>query len=49
MLSLGPGHQGVEGNENVDRLAKEGALPSLYGSEPACGISTEAAKDSAGK
>ena len=38
-----PGHQGIEGNECADQLAKVGALTPFPGPEPACGISKSTA------
>lgn len=34
-----PGHQGIQGNEEADKLAKHGAESPLTGPEPACGVS----------
>jgi ribonuclease HI len=34
-----PGHEGVEGNEIADQLAREGAQAPFYGPEPFCGTS----------
>ena len=34
-----PGHQGIEGNEKADELAREGSNKKLTGPEPAFGIS----------
>ncbi|XP_050294284.1 uncharacterized protein LOC126734631 [Anthonomus grandis grandis] len=33
-----PGHRGIEGNEEADRLAKKGAQTPYYGPEPYCGL-----------
>lgn len=33
-----PGHQGVEGNEEADKLAREGAAKPFTGPEPGCGL-----------
>jgi len=33
-----PEHEGVEGNEKADSLAKAGASMSLVGPEPYCGV-----------
>ena len=33
-----PGHEGHEGNEEADRLAKQGAVEPYIGPEPACDI-----------
>jgi hypothetical protein len=33
-----PGHCGVEGNEEADKLAKKGANTPFIGPEPVCGI-----------
>ena len=34
-----PGHEGIEGNEIADKLAKQGAQSSFIGPEPFCGLS----------
>jgi hypothetical protein len=39
-----PGHEGIEGNEIADRLAKLGPECPFIGPEPACGISAGIAK-----
>jgi hypothetical protein len=36
-----PGHEGIDGNEMSDQLAKQGFECPFIGCEPACGISTE--------
>jgi ribonuclease HI len=33
-----PGHQGIEGNELADKLAKRGSESIFYGPEPFCGL-----------
>lgn len=35
-----PGHEGVEGNELADKLARKGAASSFIGPEPFCGVPT---------
>lgn len=39
VLGWVPGHQGIEGNERADQLAKRGVTTLHYGPEPFCGIS----------
>jgi ribonuclease HI len=39
-----PGHEGIDGNETADQLAKTGSENPFIGPEPACGISIGAAK-----
>jgi hypothetical protein len=39
-----PGHEGINGNETADQLARTGSENPFIGPEPACGISTGAAK-----
>jgi hypothetical protein len=34
-----PGHEGIEGNETADQVAKLGAECLLIGLEPTCGVS----------
>jgi hypothetical protein len=34
-----PGHEGIEGNETADQLAKLGSECPFIGPEPVCGIS----------
>ena len=38
-LLWAPGHVGIQGNENADRLAREGSSTAFVGPEPALGIS----------
>jgi ribonuclease HI len=38
------GHEGIEGNETADQLAKLGSECPFIGPEPACGISARIAK-----
>lgn len=33
-----PGHVGLEGNEELDELARKGAATALVGPEPLCGL-----------
>ena len=39
-----PGHEGIEGNEMADSLAKKGASVPFIGPEPVCGISYAGAR-----
>jgi hypothetical protein len=39
-----PGHEGIDGNETADQRARTGSENPFLGPEPACGISTGAAK-----
>jgi hypothetical protein len=39
-----PGHEGIDGNETADHLARTGSENPFIGPEPACGISSGAAK-----
>jgi hypothetical protein len=39
-----PGHEGIDGNETEDQLARTGSENLFIGPEPACGISIGAAK-----
>jgi ribonuclease HI len=39
-----PGHEGIDGNELADQLARTGSEHPFTGPEPACSISTGAAK-----
>jgi ribonuclease HI len=39
-----PGHEGIDGNETADQLARTGSDHPFTGPEPACGISIGAAK-----
>ena len=39
-----PGHQGIQGNEKADQLAKKGAETSFIGPEPVVGVSIRTAK-----
>jgi hypothetical protein len=39
-----PGHEGIEGNEIADQLAKLGSECPFIGPEPACGISAGISK-----
>jgi hypothetical protein len=39
-----PGHEGIDGNETADQLARTGSENPFIGPEPACGISIGAAK-----
>jgi hypothetical protein len=39
-----PGHEGIDGNETADQLARTGSENPLIRPEPACGISIGAAK-----
>jgi ribonuclease HI len=40
-----PGHQGVHGNEEADRLARAGGETQLIGPEPTCGIAYSTARE----
>jgi hypothetical protein len=39
-----PGHEGIDGNETADQLARTGSEYPFTGPEPACGISIIVAK-----
>jgi hypothetical protein len=39
-----PGHEGIDGNETADQLARTGSEHPFTGPEPACGISIGVAK-----
>jgi len=40
-----PGHMGIDGNEMVDQLARQGYSCPLTGPEPALGISAKDARE----
>jgi ribonuclease HI len=40
-----PGHQGVLGNEEADKLAKQASATPLLGPEPALGIARSLARE----
>lgn len=44
-----PGHTGVDGNEEADELARNGAGTKYIGPEPVCGLNWSASKAAIGK